>query len=112
MQDNLRGDRGSRGPQIRFGLLGGSGGEPWLGQITTITPPVANTLEEAVAHSSKKENRLSRLVLNKFRAYLANENPKKPYSDRQVIDYMSQQGYEITRSDIAYGRAIMESEKE
>jgi hypothetical protein len=93
-------------------LLGGSGGKPWLGQIQTITPPVANTLEEAVANTRRKKNPFTRKALGAFRAYLAVEDPKNPYSDRQIIDFMSQKGYNFTRRDIAYVRTLIESERE
>lgn len=86
----------------------GRPGDPWLGQIQTISPPVANSLAEAVRNAPRVKNReLSKETLQEIGRYLAKEDPSKPYSDRQVISHMGSRGYEIDKRDLEFARTIL-----
>lgn len=97
------------GPKLSLsmdmGVKGGSGGEPYLGMLQTMMPPIANTAEAVMSTAPTRERReLSDDVLGEIRFFIQGENPTKPYTDLEVYNYLTNLGYEVSRQDVALVR--------
>ena len=98
----------TQGP-IQGMFMGGRRGPPLLPlQQMKIMPPIANSLEEALAHAPSRKP-LSPEAIELARNYLSQG---KRYSDRKVIRYMADQGYQFTRSDVTIARALIAVEND
>src|SRR3989344_5762984 len=96
-------------PQLSLEM--GFRGRGEMQQQMTITPPIANTLEEAVAEAPrKKSTNIREAELNAIRDYLTTENPNKPYSDKKVLAYMKEQGYQVNQGQLLLARSILDLE--
>lgn len=70
--------------------LGGSGGEPWIGQVLTISPPVVGSMDELCSRTlGVNEQTYGRIV------ELAN------HDDRTILGYLIDGGdYSVSLKDI------------
>lgn len=102
-----------KGNNMRMGMLGGSGGEPWQGQVMTITPPIAMDEDTAVANAQVRQSRrLSQEGLGELGKYITQEDPSKPYSVSQIVEHMGCLGYRVTRQDIGFAKNLIELERD
>lgn len=102
------------GHEIGMRMVGGGKGQSGeslrLLTTTSVSPPIANTLEAAVAKAPRvRHTKISEEAMRTFHKYLHTENPNKPYSDSQIINYLQDQGYKWTRRKVALGKAILRS---
>lgn len=91
-----------KGPGLSMGI---SGRGELHGRLI-MTPPIANTLDAAIANAPHLKSReLSDEVLEAIGTYVRSEDPTKPYTDAQVLEYMKSQGHGLlAQRDIALAR--------
>ena len=72
----------------------------------TLTPPVADTIDDVISNSVVTQIRqLSNKVFKEIKRYVKAENISKPYTDMQILAYMQSMGYDaLTRQDVAFAR--------
>jgi len=83
----------------------GISGRGELQQVQRLAPPIANTEEDVVSHRLTETRELSDEVVGLVGAFVKTEDTQRPYSDREILDYMIKQGHaNLGRRDVAYAR--------
>ncbi len=82
-----------------------------MSQIQTVSPPIANSIEEARAMGALRNREpassLDEAGIEHVRTYLAQE-PRA--SDHGVREYLGKQGYVVGIRDVTLARSILEME--
>lgn len=98
----------NQGMGMRMNMSGGLSGIP--DQQMRIAPPVATTVEDALAYNLESQRTiLGEDALADLGNYLGTQDHQRPYTDAQVTQHMRSLGYEFTRREAALGRVILKS---
>ncbi|MEK6898545.1 MAG: hypothetical protein AABW79_00430 [Nanoarchaeota archaeon] len=89
--------------------MGGPSGD--VIQRMSLSPPIANSIEEARSIGSsrkvEKSSSLDEAGLNHIRSYLSS-HPRAV--NRDLIDYLAGSGYSVNTTDINLARSLLETE--
>ncbi len=82
-----------------------------LHQTLVMTPPIANSEEEAAAqvrNYRRPSRELSDGVMKAVQEYVAREDSQDPYTDGQIWNHLQREGYkEVALRDIPYARQTL-----
>ena len=76
-----------------------------------LSPPMANSIEEAIAHQDTRRSSLSEQCLSKLYACLLPESKVIPLAPEAVLSYMHARSHSISSSDISFYRMAYELQR-
>ena len=97
----------NKGPYIGIQMVPTLEGR--MEQRLVMTPPMASSVDQVVANAhlraDSNQKELSDDVLGAVNVYIASEDSKKPYNDKQILGHLKSLGYQdLNRRDIALAR--------
>lgn len=98
-------------PKLQLRLMGGSGGDPYIGQIQTLrlSPPIADTFDDVSSNaqmlSCSDDRKSNRDFYDELRTYVEGEDSLHPYSDNDITAHLLSKGYEVDRREVCKARS-------